>query len=389
MTKTNTHLHPSPVLMATRILKETETIASFGIFDAVEIVGMATSDMSGRENLDDRRSIVRLRSRLERFSSGRAGRLLSMVFWMLNVLFHYGFRTKPACINVHTLTTLPLGVALKFLTGSKLIYDPHELETEVLSSSKIRKMLTRRLERAMIYRCDAVFVVGNKIADFYADLYDIDRPVVIRNLPSADHDTGSPMDLKSQVGLGPDDILYLYIGLLSAGRGIEVTVEAFKELSQSKPNAHIGFLGFGELEGFVREAADNHPTIHLFDPVPSEKVIDAARSADVGWSLIEDLCLSYYYCSPNKLFQSLSAGIPVVASDFPEMAQVIEESGAGWLAAPDTASIVKAVSAIQADEVGKMAKAAAAWSVKYNWETECVPRLGAAYHALFANEAAQ
>ena len=65
----------------------------------------------------------------------------------------------------------------------------------------------------------------------------------------------------------------------------------------------------------------------FFGPVPSDQVTLYAASADLGIAPIENVCLSYYYCSPNKLFEYLLAGLPVIASDFPEMRHIIDKYG--------------------------------------------------------------
>ncbi len=64
----------------------------------------------------------------------------------------------------------------------------------------------------------------------------------------------------------------------------------------------------------------------FFGPVPSDQVTLYAASADLGIAAIENVCLSYYYCSPNKLFEYLLAGVPVIASDLPELGGIISRT---------------------------------------------------------------
>ena len=69
--------------------------------------------------------------------------------------------------------------------------------------------------------------------------------------------------------------------------------------------------------------------VHVLPRVPTEEVVAYAASATVGVSPVPPTSLSYRYSLPNKLFQYMQAGLPVVASDFPQVREVIEETGAG------------------------------------------------------------
>ena len=75
--------------------------------------------------------------------------------------------------------------------------------------------------------------------------------------------------------------------------------------------------------------ANECPNIHVHDAVPHEKVISVVKSADVGLCFIENISLSDYYSLPNKLFEYCFSGIPVLASDFPDMSKVIAQYGLG------------------------------------------------------------
>jgi glycosyltransferase involved in cell wall biosynthesis len=63
--------------------------------------------------------------------------------------------------------------------------------------------------------------------------------------------------------------------------------------------------------------------------VPGTEVVSFISEADVSVMPIRDVCLSYRYCLPNKLFESAHAAVPVVASALPDMAAFIAEYSIG------------------------------------------------------------
>ena len=97
-------------------------------------------------------------------------------------------------------------------------------------------------------------------------------------------------------------------------------------------------------------AAASGASVHVLEPVAPELVEAYAASADIGVSPIVASCLNYRYSLPNKLFQYMAAGIPVVASDFRQVRDVVEGSGAGVVV--DTTrpeAIARAIGRILAD----------------------------------------
>jgi glycosyltransferase involved in cell wall biosynthesis len=106
--------------------------------------------------------------------------------------------------------------------------------------------------------------------------------------------------------------------------------------------------------------------------VPPDQVIDYAASADIGVSPIVPSCLNYRYSLPNKLFQYMAAGIPVVASDFPQVREIVESAGCGVLVdATRPRAIAEAIEHIGSDPVEAKAMGArgrAAVEARYHWE---------------------
>jgi len=172
--------------------------------------------------------------------------------------------------------------------------------------------------------------------------------------------------------------IVLYLGGLMGGRGIEYLVRSMNAV----PDAHLVLLGSGHQAGELAEEARAlgvAERVHLLPPVPSDDVVGYAASATVGVSPIVDSCLNYRYSLPNKLFQYMAAGLPVVASDFPQVREVVIGSGAGLVT--DTRSperIAKALSSLLADrgaarEMGERGRAAV--EARYNWSTSAAALL--------------
>jgi glycosyltransferase involved in cell wall biosynthesis len=113
--------------------------------------------------------------------------------------------------------------------------------------------------------------------------------------------------------------------------------------------------------------------VHVVPPVPPGDLVDVAASAHVGVSPIVPSCLNYRYSLPNKLFQYMAAGVPVVASDFPQVREIVEGAGCGLVV--DTrhpAEIAGAIDRILADPEAARAmgeRGRRAVEERFNWST--------------------
>lgn len=323
----NIHIYPSQFENESRILKITHTLSKYGFFEKIYMLGVLDSKKAKNlERLDSKRIIIRVNRFVGSFKNILIIKLWKSIVWYINVLFLLK-KKKISCINCHSLPVLPLCVILKLLNGgSKLIYDTHELETETIGARGIKKILYKIVEYLFITYADEVIVVNDSIAKWYSSNYKINKPFVIKNIPMKPRTMPKNSGMiKDKLGLKKSDILFVYQGNLSKGRGIEKLLNVFSKISDK----YIVFIGNGSLEKLVKSS--NSINIFHHDSVPMNTLINYTHGCDVGISIIENTCLSYYLSLPNKVFEYLLAGIPMVVNDLPEQVKIIKEYSCGWV----------------------------------------------------------
>ncbi len=364
----NIHVYPSSLRNESRILKIVKTLQRAKVFDSIVVVGKWEPGVEAITFLGGGSYFHRI-SPLFSDKKGTIFRIIKVIVWHIRVLLAYGGNRKVVCVNCHSLPVLPLCVVLKFLSGCKLIYDTHELETEVIRSRGVVRVFYKAIERLLIRYCDKVSVVNKEISSWYENEYGISAPVVVENMPVSPRavDVVRGTALRDYAGITDDDVLFIYQGLFSKGRGIEKLISVF---SGFHVRLHLIFLGYGPLEQVVRKAADQYPCIHFHPAVPPELLSEYTASADVGIALIENLCKSYYLCLPNKLYEYVMCGVPVIASDFPVMSRVVQDLRCGWLTEPDEDSLRILIEALSFDDIEIMSRNAKKARGKIGWHLQ-------------------
>ena len=270
-------------------------------------------------------------------------------------------------IHCNDLETLPLGVVLKkFNKNMKIVYDAHEYETETHYLKGIQKKIAKKLEKMLISSADAVFTVSDKIAQEYVRLYTIPKPALVLNTPPLKEINKQDI-FRDKFDISKDETIFLYQGALNKGRGVEMILETFKNSEKGV----VVFMGYGLLEPLIREYSAKYNTIFFHEAVAPDIVLNYTSSADFGLSLIEDSCLSYRYCLPNKMFEYMMVGIAVIVSDLPEMRRVVEEYQVGVVAKENTQDGLKEaiMEAIELDKEALKKNIDFAKGI-YNWQEQ-------------------
>jgi glycosyltransferase involved in cell wall biosynthesis len=283
----------------------------------------------------------------------------------------------------HDLTALPAAIAAARRNGAPVVYDSHEIFLEAGSTANRppwARWLFRRLERGWVRRTAALVTVNNSLAEVLTRQYRPRRTVVLHNTPSRWDAPVPPHHLmRTELGLGSGDPIALYHGGFSAHRGLEELAAAI--LQPGLEQVHAVFLGYGNRKDWLLEqAADPRygGRLHVLAAVPPERLLDWVVDADVGVMPIQASTLNHRLSTPNKLFECLAAGVPVVASDFPEMRRIVLGNPGGPLGElcrpDDPADVARGIRAIlqrPADELTALrTRCLAAAHEQWNWETE-------------------
>jgi glycosyltransferase involved in cell wall biosynthesis len=368
-TQQTTHLHVSLTAFRneSRVLKETATVVAEGLAHRVIVAALHEDGLAEHEFIDPQRSLVRLKLS----TRGWPANLLSQAVkysefaarvWLL------ARRHKAKVVSVHTVALLPLSIMLKLLLGARIVYDAHELETEAQGRLGLRRALAKLAERLLIWHVDLTVVVSPGIERWYRDAYGLNRIVTVLNAPMPVVAERSDA-LHVAAGIEPERKILLYQGALTTGRGIEALLEAASAL-EGKGYCLV-FMGYGELASLVEQAVCQHEYVYLVPAVAPNLVLSYTASANVGLCSIEDSCLSYRLSLPNKLFEYIFAGLPVIASNLPEMAKLIENNDVGVCVDDWNADeLVAAVAAIEAMPIDELRLRLRNVSERHNWNVQ-------------------
>lgn len=225
-------------------------------------------------------------------------------------------------------TLLANFLASKLKRTCRLVYDTHEYFTEVpeLQGRFIVKTLWEQIEKWIFPKLDTIYTVNQTIAAIYREKY-LKKVLVVRNVSPK----WRPEKRKTREELGlPTDkfILILQGAGINVDRGAEEAVEAVRELR----NVLLLILGDGDsvplLKSYVASNCLSDKVMFL-PKMPYLEMMQYTACADVGLTLDKPSNLNYRFSLPNKLFDYLNAGIPVICTDLPEVAKIVQTYNVG------------------------------------------------------------
>lgn len=225
------------------------------------------------------------------------------------------------------LDTLLPNFLISKIKKTPLVYDSHEYFTGVpeLEKNHFAKKIWLSIEKWIFPKLKHIFTVNESIADIYNKQYHI-KPQIVRNIPLKRENTA----LKSRQELGlPEDkkILILQGAGINMDRGVEELVEAMQWI-----NAILLIIGNGDvIEDLIKRSIKLKLTdkIIFINRLPYNELFNYTSNSDLGLTLDKDTNLNYRYSLPNKLFDYINAGIPVLASDLTEVKRIVNQYNVG------------------------------------------------------------
>ncbi|WGF87852.1 glycosyltransferase [Marinivivus vitaminiproducens] len=375
------HVSFSALAPMSRIERAARTALEAGICRSVHLIGYQVGDLPASEAFAPGIRITRVPLRRYRGLPRIFHRTLNAVEWNLAVL-KLVRRGRPLLLQAHSLAALPASVVAARLAGCPLLYDAHELESERQGWPPSLRAAARTLERALIRFADHTIVVCDSIADWYRTRYRLTKLTTLRNIAvRPEHPIAEGRDIRSLCGVPADALLFVFLGEIDRGRGIEAMLDVF---SRSGPDKHIVFMGYGRMAPMVEDHARRHANIHFQPPVRSLDVVPTIRSADVGMVFFDGDSLSYQYCLPNKLFECLNAGLPLICTPLRELSRFVTELECGWLCAAEPNALRALVATLDRTAVEARKEQVARQTEHFSWSTEREKLIGI-YRTLLAS----
>jgi glycosyltransferase involved in cell wall biosynthesis len=287
----------------------------------------------------------------------------------------------PPADLVHAMAYMgiPIGLDLGKRDSAPVIYDARDIYVHARNIARLpgpARRLFGWVEKRWARAAARVMTVNRPYAEVMARRFDLPLPVIVincsyrRELPAE-----RPRRFHDALALSPNARVVLYQGGLAPDRGIEQLIDALPQLAG---NVHLCLLGYGPLESTYAAAARldaNRGRLHVLPAVPPTELLDWVASADIVAMPIQPTTLNHRLTTPNKLFEAMATGVPVVASDLPGMAPIVAETGCGVVCDPtDPAAIadaIRSIFALPTDEREAMSRRALeAAAGPYSWEAQ-------------------
>jgi glycosyltransferase involved in cell wall biosynthesis len=221
--------------------------------------------------------------------------------------------------------------------------------------SWLKRLLFRAVESLALQMASRVVTVCDSIATELEAMQQPQAPVtVVRNIPpiaTQAADATPPIDIRAKLAIPADKAILLYQGGVGPSRGLEPLIRAMPMVESAMLVIRGPFIEVFE-EEYLRLAADvgAKGKVVCLPPVPSNRCVAEASVADIGFWTLLPLCKNFTYALPNKVFEYLAAGLPVVVAHHAEVAKLVDGYGVGKCFDPeDPASIAQAVEALAKD----------------------------------------
>jgi glycosyltransferase involved in cell wall biosynthesis len=292
-------------------------------------------------------------------------------FYNLRLFFFLLFHNYDVLV-ANDLDTLLPNYLVSRMKRIPLVYDSHEYFTGVpeLNGRPFVRKVWKLLEAGIFPNLKYVMTVSDSVADQYQKEYGV-RPAVVRNC-SVSSSSLLPFS-RQELGIPEDHFLLVFQGGgINIDKGGEELIDAIRILDK----VSLLIVGSGDVLPDMKRKTEElglSERIRFFPTMPWEEMIRYTKSADAGLSLEKDTNLNYRFSLPNKLFDYISAGIPVITGDLPEIKKIIEDNDCGIIIPSITPQAIRnAIIRLKDDRflLNKLRKNAVIASGSLNWEKE-------------------
>lgn len=290
--------------------------------------------------------------------------------WTHAALLVHMVRYGASVVHSHDVNTLPTAWLASRISRARLVYDAHEISTSREGYDSFRR-LVGMVEKRLMPAADGTITTTDARAKYFARAYHVTRPTVLQNRPRLTR-CAPTNRIREELGLAEQWPIVIYQGGLQQGRGLEKLIRVAAKV----PDAYFVLIGGGRLAHSLSQLIEElelQDRVHIIPTVPLAELPSYTASADIGVQPIENTCLNHYTTDSNKLFEYLIAGLPVVATDFPEIRRIVRRHDVGVLvSSDDPTGLAHALNVLVSDANLREAYAqnARSTAVTLNWEEQ-------------------
>ncbi len=251
------------------------------------------------------------------------------------ILFRRLLFSSPGLIFAEDIYTLPFAAIFSRLKKVKLFYDSREIYGHLagLSNRKNVQAILKYIEKTFIKYAYKVITTGDLDSEYINKEYNLKDSIVIRNLPYLT-EIKQPFNFRKHFGLNDEIKILLYQGVILPGRGLKIIFDALNQLADCR----LVILGDGEYADYYKSLAKDKGVeniVYFFGKIEQSELLNYTSGADIGLAIIENISLSYFYALPNKLFEYIYCGVPVIVSNLPQMKFIVEKYNVGICVDPE------------------------------------------------------
>jgi glycosyltransferase involved in cell wall biosynthesis len=266
--------------------------------------------------------------------------------WNVRLYFKLLFKHKSDLYLANDLDTLLPNYLISSFANKKLVYDSHEYftEQEEVHERKFVKNIWLKIEKFIFPKLKNVYTVNDSIAKIYKDKYSVDVKVV-RNIPFKNVEVANEIqwnDFNLSKEIKDKKILLTQGVGLHTNRGIEELILCMKLMSNDFVLLIVG--GGLALDSFKTLVAKENLQEKVFfvGVLLPMQLKQLTTKAFCGFTLDKPTCLNYMYSLPNKLFDFIRANVPIIGSNLPEVAKIINAYKVGIIIQEVTPKLIAA-----------------------------------------------
>jgi glycosyltransferase involved in cell wall biosynthesis len=235
-------------------------------------------------------------------------------------------------LHVHDVWVLPAAILANIFGRKKVVYDAHEYirGLEIFSRKKLSGVIWKFTEYILIKKIDCLISINEDHQKLFREHYPkIPKSVVLKNYPRLQQMGSS----RGKSAISAREKVIIFQGILKRGRGLLQAIEAMQNLQSGT----LRIIGYGEIKDELeKKVKHNHikEKVEFLGKVQLADLLAETKKARAGLVLFEPLSLNYTYASPNKFFEYVMSGTPIIASNIPTFQALNQEFEVALLVDP-------------------------------------------------------